>query len=295
VRTILCTLLLAACLRADWTKSFDQGEVLLAQGELDAARTAFMAALKDAADKGGQPAGLIYNGLGRLEFRAGRYRTAKMHYGRAMKILTGPPESRGALLGNAGQALLALGEYGEAERLFGEAVSLSPRNAGLLRLFGTALYLRRQAGQAETAFLQAISMSSTPADRALIRNDLAVLYDRDRRTAQAAELLQQAVPDARAGQLRARLLANRGLLFWKLGRREEALADLSQAVAEAEAAAGPTHPVLAHILTRYSFVLKRMGYRTQAREAERRAAASRAGSLDEPDLTGLTVDWRDLR
>ena len=88
------------------------------------------------------------------------------------------------------------------------------------------------------------------------------------------------------GQGRARMLANLGTLSWKNGAKRQAAAYLRRALSEMEAAVGPQHPDIVHILDDYALVLKKTGLKPESEGIAKRAAEMR-GREDSP---GRRVD-----
>jgi Tfp pilus assembly protein PilF len=256
-------------------------------------------ALSDAetASAGEPDAGATLDSLGRAEFRAGRYRKAKSYFDRSLAVNRDRPEARLAALSNAGQAYLALEEYGRAEQLFREALQLGPDHAALWQFLGKVLFLRHRYADAEAAQYKALSLVKAGQSEvaAAARNDLAILYQARKRPRAAISLLEDAAAATQPGQARARIFANLGVLQWKYGSKQDAAMYLRRALSEMETAVGPEHPDVGKILEDYGDVLRATGEKAVAKHMAKRAAAIRSAFAAQTNNTGTTVDWRDLK
>lgn len=68
-------------------------------------------------------------------------------------------------------------------------------------------------------------------------------------------------------------LSNLGILYWRMGRPEEAELFLKKTLILAENAFGPEHPLLGYVLWDYAFILRQTKRKSEAREMEKRAHA----------------------
>ena len=183
----------------------------------------------------------ILDARGQVEFGRGRYRDDRKYFERALHAPMEQTASRAATLGNAGLACLALGDnrQAERERYFREGLELTPDHAGLLHGLGQSLVAQKKLGDGKVSYRKALQ-SSEP--RRQVWSDLALLLDSRGRRDEAISLLLEAIASCPTGQARARMLANLGVLEWKTGARQNAVAHLRQSLAEMEAAIGTTHP-----------------------------------------------------
>jgi tetratricopeptide (TPR) repeat protein len=299
MRQLLLIVILFRPAIAAWPDRYHSGERLLKQGKIQEALQELNTALHeaDAAHDEGKGLAAILDAIGRAEFRGGRYRNAKRHFERAAQLLEDQPQSRPAVLANAGQACLAVGKFASAEHFFRAALELLPGHAGLWQLLGKALFLQNRQAEAERAQRKALALAggTDPNIAAVASNDLAILYQSRNNHHEAVDLLLAALSATPHGQGRARMLANLGVSHWKIGNKQEAATYLRQGLAEMEAAVGPEHPDVERILADYHEVLQKTGKKGQAREIAKRAAAMRSAFAAQTNSRGSTVDWRDLK
>jgi tetratricopeptide (TPR) repeat protein len=264
-----CMLLIAVPALADWTARYRSGEELLEQGRTASAIRELQSALAERPD---HPA--ILDALGRAEFRAGHYRSASKYFDQALRVAG---KDRAAVLSNSAMASIALGDKRSAESLLRQALEFEPQNITILKVLAQALYLQKRYSEAKVPLQKILSIQSDPA----ARGDLATLYQAEHKNGMAMDLLQQAISESTPGQVRARLLANLGVLQWESGMRERSEKTLREALGEAEASVGPDHPDTARILERYGDVLRRTGRKAEAKKAADRAVAIRASSTSQ--------------
>jgi tetratricopeptide (TPR) repeat protein len=275
-------LLIAVPALADWTDYYRSGEELLEQGRPESAIRELRPALAESPD---HPA--ILDALGRAEFRAGRYRSAREHFDQASRVAK---KDRAAVLTNSAMASVALGDNRRAESLVRQALELEPQNVTVLKVLAQALYLQKRSSEAKVTLQKILAIQSDP----VTKGDLATLYQAEHKNEMAMALLRQAVSEITPGQARARLLTNLGVLQWESGMRERSEKTLRDALEEAEASVGADHPDTARILEQYSEVLRRTGRKAEAKKAAQRAVAIRASSASQANENGFTVDWRDI-
>jgi len=297
MRNILILMFLAvAPVWADWVEKYRSGETSLAKGNGAIAIELLQAAVKEAEVAGASDAQLaaVYDALGRAGMERGHYRDGKRNFERALRLAAdGPFDARAAVTSNLGQACLALGELVRAEQLFRQAVAALPNHAELWNLLGSVLVLQHRYKEAEDALSKALSDPANPASVAA-RNDLAVLYQFRGKLSEAANLYEQAISNAPAGQSRARILANLGALRLKLGNPAGAGEVLGRALQEMETAVGLAHPDVAKVLEVYERVLRKAGHKAQAIEVAQRAKSIRS-SFAGQGATPASVDYRDLK
>jgi len=240
----------------------------------------------------------ILKALGWAELSTERFHNAQRYFDRSLELLEPAlADERAQVLGNAAAAALSLGDCSRAERFLRQAIAIRSTDAALLHLLGQALFLQHNSGDAESFHRLAIKHGdrSDIAAAALARSDLALIYQSQNRFQESANLFETAIATIPAGQVRARIMANLGVLDWKRGLKVEAETHLVQALREAEAALGPQHSDVGKILYNYAELLKRTGRKRLAKATERRAAAIGAPLVVEMDATPSTVDWRSLR
>lgn len=167
-------------------------------------------------------------------------------------------------------------------------------DARLWQNIGQAQFFRGRLQAAEVSYYRALSLAG-PEHAPSISSDLAGLLESRRQYAKAAGILREAVARLGAGQVRARMLANLGVLQWRLKERVEAAAQLRQALGEMESAVGPHHPDVAAVLERYQAVLRQSGRKAEAAAASQRAAAIRSGFARHGNDRQTSIDWRDLK
>jgi tetratricopeptide (TPR) repeat protein len=297
MRKILVLLILIVPAWADWVEKYRSGEDLLAEGQSAIALGHLQVAAEEAKVAGSSDAQLaaVYDALGRADMGTGHYRDAKRHFERALHLAADESLAvRAAVTANLGQACQALGELARAEQLFRRTLEAMPERAAVWNLLGGVLYLQRRYEEAEDAQRRAMSNPADPAS-VTARNDLAVICEARGRFREAAVLYEQAISSAPAGQPRARMLANLGALYLKLGNPTAATVALGRSLEEMETAVGPAHPDVARVLEDYERVLRKAGRKAEARNAAKRAAVIRSSFAWQDNATRLTVDYRDLK
>ena len=292
MRTLIILAILASPAVAAWADRYLLGTALLKEGKTADANRELRAALKEAeiAGEKGYGLGAILDALGHAEFRAGRYRSAKKYFERALLAPAKETAGQAAALSNAGQAYMALGEYRRAEEYLRDAIRLMPDAAPLWHRLGQAMFLQGRRTEAESAYRRALRDHDRDAD---VWSDLAAVLEVQNRRAEAIALLRQAVAESPAGQNRARVLRNLAVLEWKEGSPRTAAEHLQEALTHLEAAVGGDHPDVARVLDDYSEVLAKTGEKVRSREAAKRAQSIRSAFAGQDG--GSTVGWRELR
>lgn len=281
MHVIGCMLLIAVPAFADWAVRYQSGVELLKQGRPERAIPELQSALAERPD---HPA--ILDALGRAEFQTGHYRSARKYFDQASQV---GGEGRAASLANSAMASVALGENRRAESLARQALELEPQHVNVLKVLAQALHLQKRYAEAKVTLQTILTIQSDP----VTRSDLATLYQAEHKNGVAMDLLQQAVAEMTPGQARARVLANLGVLEWKLGMHERSEQTLLNALGEAEASVGGHHPDTARILEQYGELLRRTGRKTEAKKAADRAHAIRVSFAFQTSENGFTVDWRE--
>lgn len=281
MRMLFCVLIATALARADWFESYQKGEALLEQGRTNEAILELTAALRE------QPRdAAVLATLGRAEFRAGRYRSAKNYFEKAYE----DSRDKAVPSANWAQACLALGEYTRANQLVHEALARYPTDSRLLHLLGQILLKQRHYPEAEVAFRRSLSSRNDP----FVVNDLAVLYQLNGEYAESLDLLGRALAEPMPAQAKARIRANLGVVQWNAGARKQGEANLRQALDDMETAVGQNHPDVAWIMEKYAEVLRQSSRRREARDMEAQASRIRSGFAAQSTDSTLQVDWRDL-
>lgn len=284
--TVLLAVFSAAGLaQTDWQTRYQNGERLLAEGRIEEALTELKPALALAPAKA---RGTLLDALGRAEIQAGRYREAKRHFEASLPLWETHTLNWAVTLNNLGRVHLELHEYARAEEALLRSLEVLRNDARLWQNIGQAQFFRGRLQAAEVSYYRALSLAG-PEHAPSISSDLAGLLESRRQYAKAAGILREAVTRLGAGQVRARMLANLGVLQWRLKERVEAAAQLRQALGEMESAVGPHHPDVAAVLERYQAVLRQSGRKAEAAAASQRAAAIRSGFARHGN------DWRDLK
>ena len=75
-----------------------------------------------------------------------------------------------------GRTLVGQGKHDEAERLYRQAISLSPRSFEATRALGVLLNLKGQYPEARTHLQRALQVAPTPTVRHQIMADVALSY-----------------------------------------------------------------------------------------------------------------------
>jgi tetratricopeptide (TPR) repeat protein len=289
----------AVSLSADWLERYHSGLKLLKLGQHAAARQEISSALREleAVPTPSTQIAMVVHVLGQLEFVAGQYRTSLRHYERVLKLLPPSGTARAMVLADAAQSCIGLAEFGRALLFMRQALKLHPDRTEYWQLLATALYTTGNDTEAEAAAQRAAREAglSNGDVYAASKGLLGAIYQRRKQYREAMTEMDAAVSSAKTGQLRSRITANRGTLWWRMGNPSKAVTDLRDALAEAEAAVGPEHPDLVGILDDYGWVLKRIGRKREAKDAINRASRIRAAHASEANLDRHIVNWRDLR
>jgi len=234
-----------------------------------------------------------WNRRARADFAAGRLRSAKEAFRRAVGQNDGQPREQAVALAGLGQTMLALGEWSNARRTLEQALALNPGAPQIWHLLGQARLRTGDRTGAEAAIRKGLTLADSPEIEAACRADLATHFGNP--DASVGGALQQAINTAPPGQARARMLANLGILQWKSGNKSQAAETLSRALGEMETAVGPYHPDLAFILENYATVLKKTGRKTEAHETAERARGLKAAFGWQANTADTIIDLHDLR
>jgi len=278
-----CFLLLALPVSAEQLPHYDAGKRSLSLGDMADANRELRLALSEQPD---HPA--ILDALGQAEYAAGRYRSAKRYFERALKHA---PDPDGASAANLAQACHAMGEYTRAEQLLRGAVQAQPRNAIFWHALGQALVGQQRYQEAREALEKALALENQP----YIWSDLANVLLVQRKQPEALDLFQQALAATPSGQGRARIRTNVGIVQWKLGHRAESETALREALHEIVTAVGTQHPDTARILENYSEVLRRSGRKKEAKKLATQAAEIRSAFSFQDSTNSWTIGWQDIR
>jgi len=220
-----------------------------------------------------------------------RYREALERAGRAEDL---PAERRAALLVHLAEVLRRAERGLEAVELLERALALLPGDgrpsalrARIENDLGVNLYatgeLERAAEVLERAVERCRALGDVPPDlavtaRANLANVLAALG----RHGEAARILAEALElERRTGgdpRERTRLLNDRAVALFDLGRYAEAVSAFEQALAEAERAFGKEDPALAPYLANLATALRAIGRDEEAARVEERARTLSGGS-----------------
>jgi tetratricopeptide (TPR) repeat protein len=281
MRVIVAMVLVVLPASAEWVASYRLGEALLEQGRTEDAVRELKIALAERPEEV-----TILDAMGRAEFRAGRYRSAKGYFEKASRAGV----DSAVPLANWAQACFVMGEYSCAERLLRRTLATLPGCADAWYLLGQVFYKTRRYADADSAYHKALAISNN----ALIWNDLAGLCVLQHREEEAMQMFRRAISEGSPGQGRARVRSNLAELQWKRGTRTEAKIGFQQALDEMAIAVGPNHPEIAVILEKYSQVLWKSGQKAEAKGAAARAAEIRSAFDLQSNRNGFTVDWREV-
>lgn len=274
----------------DWTTRYQTGEALLSKGKAEEAIRELSSALSD----GGSGNAAVHDALGRAEHQTGRYDLARQHFQRAVRLSAANPSLQVTALANLARTHLSMDEPAAAGEVVQQALRLDPESPRLLYLLGQVQIQRKQFRTAIDTLNRALAGSGcgSPETSASILSDLALAYQQNKETRpNATGLIEQSLSRLPAGQARARVLANLGILHYRQGARKIAAEWLGRALSEMEAAVGHQHPDLCRILDDYAAVLEKIG-----RKVEARGLAQRAGSLRAAfGFSQASVDWREIR
>jgi tetratricopeptide (TPR) repeat protein len=243
------------------------------------------------------PAELAYacNLLGMLDLRGGDYKAGESNLREAVSVATdflGESHPDTAIYeANLARALNAEGQYGRAEVLLNRArfIVESRLPAGSFRL-GSILAQLAAVETAEGQFVRAeadgerslaiLSQWREPdsAEMAVEKVMLGTLYLRERKIAEAAKILPDAVAVERRLAADPRVLADGILRLAELRAFERNWHDaqilFSEAITTYESMPGPKHPGIAPVLLEYANVLKHCGApRAEVKNIEARARA----------------------
>lgn len=134
---------------ADPQPAFLQGRLLLLQGKVDAAATAFRRALQARPDFAG-----AHNNLGVSLYELGQLTEAADCYRAALRVQSAYPAAHN----NLGNVLLSQGHIAAAEASFREALRLDARYAEAHNNLGTALKEQARYAEAEQCLRQALQL-----------------------------------------------------------------------------------------------------------------------------------------
>ena len=243
------------------------------------------------------PAELAYacNLLGMLDLRDGDYKSSESNLRKAVSVATdslGEAHPDTAIYeANLARALYNEGQYGRAEVLLNRARYIVEARlpAGSLRLGSiladltdveTALgqFARAEADGAQSLAILSRWREPESQEMAAEHVMLATLYMRERKIAEAAKILPDAVLLERRLAVDPRVLADGVLRLAELRALEhnwhDAQALFSEAISIYESTMGPNHRGMAPVLLEYANVLKHCGApRAEVKNLEARAKA----------------------
>ncbi len=275
-------------LASDWLALYNSGEEKLRHGMAEEAARDLRQSLRSAESDKVSPAQLagILDALGRSRFRAGKYREATGYFEKALQ-LAHQPGSRLAGLVNASQAYRELGEYKKSEHYIREALRMAPGDARHWQLLGSVLIKSRKYEEAQLAEQKALALGDASV-AALAWSDLSAMAEAQGHLTEAATLLERAIHTMHPQHARGRLLVSLAALEMRAKHPHPAASHLREAIQDLETALGKMHPDLAKALDFYASVLRRVGRKSEARQAAERAGEIRAS-------LAATVHWRDLK
>jgi tetratricopeptide (TPR) repeat protein len=305
----------AASIGENWERQLDVGRQQAGRGQYAEARRAFQKAREDAEQFGPDDPRLAiaWNNLGVINLRLNLLGDAEQCYRRSAAIW----ESRGdtvkalAPLTNLAEVYLARKQFSPAEKLLRHALELSTEKLGpehaqtaaiLTYLSDSALHQRDFAAAASLSerALAVLRKIHTPPDPelAVAVDNLGTMYralgrrqDSDRMYIEAAEILEQSKQPEHPAWIRA--WADLSYVYGDQGKYGEAEALLKRSLALGEKALGPSHPMLARVLTEYAALLRRTKHKSEAKKLEARATVILAQSGRDNSL-GYTVDVRGM-
>jgi len=296
---VLFVFLLASTCLANWQEQLRLGENLLTLGKAQDAHRELLVALREAdtSSLAGPELGVILDALGRADFQLGNYRSGARYFERSLKIWNPRSKAHATALCNVGQVYQAMGDYRRAEAVFRESLEVLPSSPQVWLVLGQVLLLRRDYGQSEAALSKAVVLFEELKSNqvAVAMSDLAALKEAQLNYPKAVEILQRALLLLGPGQLRGRVLANLGVLNWKLGRKAEAETNFTLALGEMEIAVGSQHPDVGRILDEYSVVLRKTGRTMESRQMKIRANGIRSAFAIATNSERATIDWLDLK
>jgi tetratricopeptide (TPR) repeat protein len=175
------------------------------------------------------------------------------------------PEAHSTILADLASVEANRGHYEEADGLLERALAVQSRNSG-------------------PDSVEAAAVLNNLATVTVWRKDLpgALRYAR-----RAVSIMEGHGAEAPA-QL-SRSLLNLGMVEQKMGSAGEAERDLKRALAVAESAYGPDHPLVGSVLAGYAALLREQGHKRQAKPMAERARAILARSREQSHL-GLILD-----
>lgn len=248
--------------------------------------------------------------LGAVYQETGQYLDAKNAYLRSLALLErtlGPddPYLVRSLLPNLAVLYMRTGELSKAKTLLDRGLRIAEEKPGidasiratLLSNSASIAALRGQYAEARSLLEKALRLAAEDPQSATtgsVLNNLAAVavaqhdvssglaYSR-----RSVEIFESHPADAPAELARA--LLNLGLLEERTGARGEAESHIKRALAVAEGAYGPGHPMVGSVLASYGVLLAHQGRRKEAKRMKQRAQAIQARSRQENSL-GLTVD-----
>ncbi|MGA8202924.1 MAG: tetratricopeptide repeat protein, partial [Woeseiaceae bacterium] len=162
---------------------------------------------------------IVHTALGDLDYTLGRYADAESHY---VQALTTYPNSVAALTG-LGETYLLQQKFDEAEARFRQAIELHPGNWSAYNKLGYFLYRLGRYREAAEQYARVVALDR---DNMTGYSNLGTAYMLDGEFRAAAETLERAA----VIQPNANTLSNLGLVYYYLGRNDDAVAVLRRAV-----------------------------------------------------------------
>jgi tetratricopeptide (TPR) repeat protein len=244
----------------------------------------------------------LYHGLGKPRQAERAYRNSLALFERVT-----PDESgSAAALSNLAALYLNYGYYSKAadlrtrlERLVKHCSAPVCEVIHLEVVLSALAHREKRYAQAESGYRQLLSRLENAPGRSplipvwVVRNDLAALCIERGRPAEAVRILSGA--EKLAGEelklhpVRVGIVQNLGLAHEKLGQLSTADALYERAWRLGEETFGPTHPLLAALLSERARLLRKLGRKGEARQLEQHAREIKVNS-ESDNLLNQTVD-----
>ena len=301
--TCLYTSANGAEINQHWKQLVDRADELRLGRDVQQSERVYRQALAESSSVGEKEKAVCLNRLGILYKLTGQYAQAESVSRRALDIWRSNAKEypRQFLIAKSNLAVVLHTErkYHEAEKLLSEILESCERNLGsahpdtvaALNNLGATYHEEGRLEQAERLYQRAYSLTEGPdlsVERLMTGSNLALIYAQQGRFSEADSLFQDVLTKmtsryGRQQQSRATILNNYALLCVRLGRKEEAVRYVKEAVEIRDLTLGPDHPESIEAAMNCASVLRQVKRKKEAQEY-----ASRGKSMGQSKTVDIT-------
>lgn len=315
---LLCAAL-ATCLYAlpgvsetipHWQTMLLLGDQQRTAHHFEEAEQSYRQALREVEKQGGtfRNQAVCFNRLGLLYRATGQYPQAEHMARRTVDLWEqNEPQNtqeRITARSNVGIVLHSERKYHEAEKVFLDVLEQCEQNLGeshpdtasALNNLAAAYYEQGRLTEAEEHYARSYElqrgMKATSTASLLTGNNLALVYADQHRFEEAESLYSEILARLEASlgheqEATATVLNNLGLLYFHVGRKEDALQYMHEAIQIREHLLGPMHPDALESAQSYAQMLRAMKRKKEAEAYEARVQAAGANRRQTVDISSM--------